>query len=240
MVKYVPDRTGRFFERPHYEPKELDSLCERMIGDFYKKHGRELQLPIPTDDLTLLIEEDVSDLDGYADLSRFGSGVQGVTEFLPGRKPRVRIAAVLAEDERRENRYRTTLTHEYGHVRLHAYLFELERPHRGLDVAAVAPDRIQICKRDTIVSAAQTDWMEWQAGHVCGAMLMPASAIRRFVGAYQSKHGIFGRVAPEGEHGRILIQSLISKCQVSAEAARLRLTRLGYLGAESGPSLFNI
>ena len=40
MVKYVPDRTGRFSQRPHYEPKELDRECENLIASFLKeRHG---------------------------------------------------------------------------------------------------------------------------------------------------------------------------------------------------------
>jgi hypothetical protein len=238
MVKYVPDRTGRVFERPHYEPKELDILCERMVLDFYRALGRELPLPIPTDDLTRLVEQDVSDFDGFADLSLYGNDVEGVTEFLPGRKPRVRIATALAEDERRENRYRTTLTHEWGHVRLHAYLFELERPRRDLVGAGGSADRIQICKRETIITAAQADWMEWQAGHVCGAALMPISRVRRMVADYQHALGLYGPVSPASDHGRALITATTSKFQVSPDAARVRLSRLGYLGVASSPSLF--
>ena len=239
MVKYVPDRTGRFFERPHYEPKELDRLCERMVVDFFRALGRDLPIPIPTDDLTRLIEQDVSDFDGFADLSRYGDDVEGVTEFLPGRKPRVRIATALAEDERRENRYRTTLAHEWGHVRLHAYLFELERPRRDLARVGGDDDRIQVCKRETIVNAAQTDWMEWQAGHVCGAALMPISLVQRMVADYQQAHDLYGAVASASNHGRALITATTVKFQVSPDAARVRLSRLGYLGVASGPSLFS-
>jgi hypothetical protein len=240
MVRYVPDRTGRFFERPHYEAKELDTLCEKMISDFFKKLGREVPLPIPTEDLIRLIEQDVSEFDGFADLSKYGKDVEGITEFLTGRKPRVGISAALAEDERRENRYRTTLTHELGHVRLHAYLFELERPRRDLAGAGRAGDRIQICKRDTMVTAAQSDWMEWQAGHICGAVLMPATSIKKIAGDYQHAQGIFGPVSATGEHGRALVETAVKTFQVSADAARVRLSRLGYLGAERGPSLFSI
>jgi hypothetical protein len=40
MVKYVPDRTGRFSQRPHYPPKELDRECENIIAGFLKeRHG---------------------------------------------------------------------------------------------------------------------------------------------------------------------------------------------------------
>jgi hypothetical protein len=88
--------------------------------------------PIPTDELTRLIERDVSDFDPGADLSEYAADVEGVTEFSPRRKPRVRTALELAYDERRENRYRTTLTHEYGHVHFHSYLFEMEPRSRDL------------------------------------------------------------------------------------------------------------
>jgi hypothetical protein len=35
--------------------------------------------------------------------------------------------------------------------------------------------REQVCKRDGIINARQSDWTEWQAGYACGALLMPAS-----------------------------------------------------------------
>ena len=55
-----------------------------------------------------------ADLDPYADLSAYGADVEGVTEFFPNRGPKVSISERIAADERRENCYRTTLTHEFG------------------------------------------------------------------------------------------------------------------------------
>ena len=153
-MQYVRDRTGRFPERPHYKPEELDLMFEEIVGSFLKIHLGEVRFPIATDDLTVLVERDTEDLDPYANLSVYGNGVQGVTEFIPGRKPRVRIAGALSEDEHRENRYRTTLTHEYGHVRLHAYLFALAADSPGLFDKKRNPDVIA-CKRDTMITAAQ-------------------------------------------------------------------------------------
>jgi hypothetical protein len=124
-VRMVRDRTGRFPERPHYEPAELDVECELFLGDFLRdRHGR-VQWPVTTDDLTCLLEHEVADLDLYADLSEEGADVEGVTEFHPGHKPRVRISAALATADHRAHRLRTTLTHELGHVRFHEFLFEL-------------------------------------------------------------------------------------------------------------------
>jgi len=125
-MRYVRDQTGRFPERPHYEPKEIDTLFEHIVVGFLKARHGQVEFPFTTEDLTVLIEQETADLDPYADLSGYGAGVEGVTEFWPGRKPSVKIAKELAESDRRENRYRTTLSHEYGHVRLHGYLLAWE------------------------------------------------------------------------------------------------------------------
>jgi hypothetical protein len=105
-MRQVRDTTGRFSVRPHYQPAELDRGCERVLTEFFRPIHGTIPVPIPTDDLTRLIERDVSDFDPGADLSGYGTDVEGVTEFHPGHKPRVRISAELAYDERRENRYR--------------------------------------------------------------------------------------------------------------------------------------
>jgi len=66
---------------------------------------------------------------------------------------------------------------------------------------------MQICYRDNILDAAQTDWMEWQAGYVCGALLMPASKVRELAGAYLESHGLFGVAGQRDSHGLALIES---------------------------------
>src|SRR6202140_4298415 len=202
MVKYVPDRTGRFSQRPHYEPKELDRECENIIAGFLKERHGAAKYPVSNDDLTVLISwggrssasskvRDTESLDQFADLSSYGCNVEGLTHFQPGRKPRVRISACLAGDENRQNRLRATLAHEYGHVRFHAYLWDLEPP--GPDLLKSNPNAsMQICYRDNILDAAHTDWMEWQAGYVCGALLMPASKVRELAGAHLESHWLFG------------------------------------------------
>jgi hypothetical protein len=239
VVKYIRDNTGRFSQRPHYRPEELDRECEQIISSFLKARHGDATYPVSTEDLTRLIERDTEDLDLYADLSVYGPDVEGLTEFQPGTKPRVKISARLAEDERRQNRLRTTLTHEYGHVRFHAYLWEIEPP--GPDLLRHKPNaNKQICKRDNILDAAQTDWMEWQAGYVCGALLMPASRVRLLAGQYLESHGLYGVVGRTASHGKALIEAVVRQFDVSADAARIRLMKLGILGESSaGPSLFS-
>jgi hypothetical protein len=91
-----------------------------------------------------------------------------------------------------------------------------------------------------MLEAVQTDWMEWQAGHACGALLMPVSHLRSVVGAYQEANGLFGAIGTSTEHGQALIGRVQEAFHVSADAARVRLLRLNILGATSaGPSLFD-
>jgi Zn-dependent peptidase ImmA (M78 family) len=228
LVTYIHDRTGRFPQRPHYKPEELDRECESLITRFLKGLHGEVRYPIVTDDLTKLIERDASDLDIYADLSHYGPDVEGVTEFRRGEKPRVLIAAHLGDDERRENRFRTTLTHEYGHVHFHGYLWDTQTP--SLDLVSQQPNRDKIiCKRDSMIDAVQTDWMEWQAGYVCGAILMPKSAVRALCLTYVETHKLYGMVSQHTSHGSALIQLIVNTFLVSEEAARIRLIKLNLL-----------
>lgn len=82
--------------------------------------------------------------------------------------------------------------------------------------------------------------MEWQAGYVCGAILIPASRVRRLAGDYLESHGLYGVIGRGDSHGNAMIEAAATKFAVSADAARIRLLKLGILGESSaGPSLFS-
>lgn len=240
-MKMIRDTTGRFKLRPHFDPSELDRDCERIVGDFLQSRYGEVKFPISTDDLTGLIEKETSDLDHYADLSEYGHGVEGVTLFQPGGKPKVKIAASLSEGNR-ENRLRTTLTHEYGHVRFHSYLFD--PAFNSLDLFDSKVDKvkpavqIQICKRDTMIDANRTDWMEWQAGHVCGAILMPATAMRKLI-SEKFPALVSGAQTNVSALEASMIEEVQGAFSVSSEAARVRLLRLAIIRDRvATPALF--
>jgi hypothetical protein len=236
MVRYIRDTTGRFPERPYYEQEELDQECESIIVNFLRSLHREVRFPVATEDLKKLIERDADYLDCYADLSKYGADVEGITEFCPGQKPIVKIAAALTEDERRENRLRTTLTHEEGHVHFHAYLFTMNQAQGRLFQAKTEHN---ICQRNIMLDAPQSDWMEWQAGYICGALLMPASYIRGLVGDFLTERRHFGPVALDSQNGFDLIDRVVEAFSVSPEAARIRLLKLNYIGEERGKPLFD-
>jgi len=226
-MRYVRDTLHGFSERHHYEPAELDVMVEKIVVDFLKKKYGKAQFPFKTDDITNLIEQSVSDLDQYADLSPYGQGVEGVTEFARVGKPKVMISN---EVHRHENRLRTTLTHEYGHVVLHAYLFATGERRLGLEPGQKA--NAIYCKRDSIIGAKKTDWMEWQAGYVSGAALMPKSYIRNIVSDIHERFNIFGAVSPSSDNGVRLIRAVMDGFSVSRDAATVRLKIFNFLGAE--------
>lgn len=236
MVKQVRDTRHGFGERPHYEPRELDVMFEHLAVAHLKKKYGEAQFPFETEDLKSFIELDVNDLDQYADLSIYGPGVEGLTEFFPGGKPRVAVAASLHDHE---NRLRMTLAHEFGHVHLHRFLFDMRE--RQLPVLPTNHKATGIyCKRDTMVSASKTDWLEWQAGYAGGALLVPASYVRKTVGPLQEQLGIFGPVEAQSDHGQALIAAVMKAFRVSRDAARVRLAVLEFIGTpRASGSLFS-
>lgn len=225
--KEVLDKTGRFDKRPFFRPEDLDITCEQIVTKFLHSTNGKVEFPISTEDLKRLVDENVSDLDCYADLSEFGSDVEGVTLFYPGSKPKVWISATLTEDDRRENRLRTTLTHEFGHVHFHTYLFELRRSNNSSTQAA-AEDKI-VCKRDGILNATEVDWMEWQAGYVCGSILMPKTHINKFVENFREQHSLVGSIDLATQEANKLIEDVASAFQVSKDAAKIRLLKLSNL-----------
>jgi hypothetical protein len=225
-MKMVPDALHRFVSRPQYEPWELDVACEEVVGKFLEDRHGTVRFPISTADLTLLLEAETEDLDSAADLSDLGSDVEGVTDFFRDRKPSVRIASDLWAGTSRENRLRTTLAHEFGHVHFHNYLYQVEAGPQLFAAAGHVPLQ---CRREQITGAARRDWMEWQAGYTSGALLMPASLSLKQAKAFGEEVGArppFHENSPEAAE---LITLLSAAFQVSRDAARVRLSQLGFL-----------
>jgi hypothetical protein len=242
-MKWIPDDTGRFARRPYYEPGELDMECERIVTDFLREKHGAVNFPISTDDLTVMIERDTSELDLYADLSKSGEDIDGVTDFYARRKPAVRISRELSTAEAKAPRLRNTLAHEYGHVKFHYFLwdrnFRAENPpdfskliarqrrlvagfRQSAGSKATTTARGPQCRQTRIIEAPADDWMEWQAGYAGAALLMPLTTLKKYVGG--------------GKRGSIGIAEVAGVFDVSEETARARLHKLGLLSGTMGYS----
>jgi hypothetical protein len=216
-MKFLRDPLGRPIKRLYFSADELDERCERKIADFMDRHCGGFRLPIPTDDIIRMIEADTDDLDLYADLPE---GVDAHTDYFVDRNPRVKVAARLS-NPRYENRLRTTLAHEYRHVWLHAPLWRKTATDSELRPTA----RSWRCERETIVTAPDNDWMEWQAGYVCGAILMPRSEVFLLAKEFAAPQDRYP-FSSNSEEERTIIAEVVRRFQVSRQAARLRLLRL--------------
>jgi Zn-dependent peptidase ImmA (M78 family) len=217
-MKLLRDPLGRPIPRIYFKTDDLDERCERKIEDFMDQHCGGFRLPIPTDDLIRLIEMDADDLDMYSELPE---DEDGHTDFFADRKPVVRISKRLS-DPRYENRLRMTLGHEYGHVWFHAPLWRKPRLDHPTDPRWT-------CHRDRIVDAPQTDWMEFQAAYIGGALLMPRDSLRLWTREIVMRESKQPPVPSESDLGRAVIERAMRRCQVSEHAARVRLLRLRLL-----------
>jgi IrrE N-terminal-like domain len=218
-VKLIPDRTGRFPERPHYEIEELEDECERIITSFLERRYGQIVIPVPTDALKVLIEGEAAKL-LHADLSHEGEEVHGITEFFPGYKPWVSIARELSAQPWRAHRERTTLAHEYGHVHWHTPLYD----------RYCRPGERHKCARGQLLPrSGQRDWMEWQAGYISGALLMPRRRVKLQVEAFRQEHSLSLPLTAGSIDGQILIGRVSELFDVSREAAEVRLLQIGHL-----------
>jgi Zn-dependent peptidase ImmA (M78 family) len=189
-----------------------------------EKYGKVIY-PISTNDLTILLEQKAGDVDLFADLSDYGADVEGVTEFYTNKKPRVLISHELSEQTNRENRYRTTLTHEFGHVHLHGFL--LSGGQKNMFSGNTQENNH--CKRETIIGARKTDWMEWQAGFASGALLIPFTTLKQLCRSFYDERNLLAVVGVQSIEGRELIHKVVANFQVSEDAARVRLLQLKHI-----------
>lgn len=264
-MKWVVDTTGRFGWRPFYEQEELDNECEQIVSDFLINKYGSIRFPITTDDLSIMIERDVSDLDLFADLSLDGYDVEGTTDFFPHKKPAVKIAQELSLESSRYFRLRTTLAHEYGHVKFHNFLWGSSLPQqpptnmvKKLSSQRNAVSRLRKklnpgqnqeqfedkarqkmlslvtshtfrCTRGLILQAPVSDWMEWQASYICGAILMPLTVVRNMIKTSIPDGNGGSRIPEDTVQARELITQVAHAFDVSYDAAQVRLLKIGVL-----------
>jgi hypothetical protein len=220
-MRMIPDNTGRFPERPHYEIEELEEECEAIIESLLMSRYGQYAIAVPTEAFIELLERETAKLNVYCDLSAEGEEVHGVTEFFPGYKPHVSIARELSYQHWREHRKRSTLPHEYGHVHWHTWLFDryCQRTERHK------------CLRGQIIIPlnGKVDWLEWHAGFISGAMPMPRSRVQLQVGAFCAERRVEVPLDERTIDGQLLIQRTGELFRVSSDAARVRLRQRGYL-----------
>src|SRR5260370_26486464 len=177
-MERVGDRVGGRRDRRYFKTEVLDERCERKIAEFMDRHCGGFRLPIPTSGIIRMIAAEAK-LELHADLAE---GVDGYTDYFTDGKPNVKISERLSS-ARYENRFRFTLGHEYGHVWFHAPLWRKS----GLETDRRPAEPCWTCHRETIGTAPEKDWMEWQAEHSWGPRLMPRPYAPGWAGAIEMR-----------------------------------------------------
>lgn len=233
-------------KRLWYDPEEIEGITL----DELRRAGL---LPDATkDDLAVDVEAFVERYLGLPfDINAaLDAEVLGLTEFVPGRKPKVAISRDLTgsalDDEDTTpgliGRWRATVAHEACHVLLHRLLFELDDLQHGLfptPAPVNGPERLFRClKRDVGFSRQVSDWREIQANMGMGALLMPRPV---FLSAVKEARGLLGVgnaaiAAGSAVHER-LVAVLASRFTVSRQAARIRLSGLKLVHSPDQPAL---
>lgn len=165
--------------------------------------------------------------------------VLGMTEFVPGRRPKISINRDLTEGVfdyeyvglGTLGRWRATVAHEASHVVLHGVLYEVDDKQEGLFPnlgQSDAPGHLMRClKRDVGFQARTSDWREVQANKGMAALLMPKPI---FLAAFeQERERIRAGELPIAEgsskHQR-LVSRLAGRFSVSRQAAGIRVATL--------------
>jgi hypothetical protein len=211
------------------------SAIERITDEHLQAAGLMPTADNPVVDIEALIEGHFgARLDQHADLE---PGVLGVTTFEPGKAPLVEINRDLSEaaDQGIESwvrgRWRITLAHEASHIIFHRKDYEgsTQASLFGEPPAVDAP-RLQRClKRDLHELSRRVDPREYQANLGMAAILMPKAIFTELALPL-----LLALPVPwQSESFRMdprylkVISELALRFQVSKEAARIRVEKLG-------------
>jgi hypothetical protein len=219
-------------ERLWFEPSDIESMMEEEL----KNAKLYPPLQSPAVDIERFIEQYlVANLDQYGELEE---GILGLTEFIPGRSPRLVINRNLtgaidadATPMGTRGRWRATLAHEASHVIMHSVLFQLgtDQPELFRVSTASNPNRLLRCeKKNVLFRGGGTDWREVQANMAMAALLMPRGLFRKAVVEAKKELQIDpSRSGLDPASIRELTKCLSSKFEVSKQAAGIRLEVLG-------------
>ena len=227
-----------------------DNEIEEIMTDELLRCGMFPSASAPVVDLEAFLELHLRvKLDLYSDM---GSNLLGVSGFVTGRQPIVKISRGLTAQAHEGvarggilGRWRATLAHEAAHVILHRRLVDVPQAQESLFALGAEFEAetamTQCFERDIWFARGTGDWKEVQANQGMASLLMPSSLCtsmtREIVGA-QAADDLLAYI-PAADTGAFsdLIRELSLLCQVSREAARIRLNTLGLARPSSEPML---
>ncbi len=223
---------------------------EEIMVDELERSGMMPSATAPVVDLEAFLELHLGvKLDLYSEL---GPSLLGVSGFATGLRPIVKISRALTAQAHERwapggiiGRWRATLAHEAAHVVLHGRLVEVPQaqgllfPQSG--ESQTEPVITQCLERDIWFARGTGDWKEVQANQGMASLLMPSGpfvAVTREIAGAQATDDLLTHIPPADTRAfSDLTRELSLRCQVSREAARIRLSTLGLARASSEPML---
>lgn len=231
---------GTISDVPYVPEVRIERDADALIAEYAHRTGAPVAGPVPVEDILELHLGLTFAIEDLAAL--FGTdGVLGAIWF---NEKLVRIDTRLdpSENPSRLGRYRFTLAHEIGHWRLHRTYYREDPTQAALFDGRGQP--AVVCR-----AGEKKIPVEWQADTFASYLLMPKALI---VAAWQEWRGnldpvILADLAPvPAADGRDpadvtldrFSKPLAEQFEVSAEAMRIRLEKLGLLMHERPNTLF--
>ena len=219
-----------------FDPGEIEDIMEDELHE-----ARMSPTSIdPAVDIESFIEFYLhATLDQHAKLD---ADVLGETRFAKRRQPAVFINRELTEQAEGKlppsgilGRWRATLAHEAAHVVLHRPLYELP-PAQGTlwnESDSKSPSLARCFRWDIVTAKTPGDWREVQANRGMAGLLMPerpfTALIRKLLGARRSDDLLVMIHSMDPHDFKELIVELSRLCEVSQQAAFIRMKSLGFV-----------
>ena len=223
-MKTFRTNSGPFSQRPHFEPAEIDRICD----DELRKAGLYPASPQAIR-IDRFIEKRFGISHEYQDLPE---GVLGYTRFTKVGVDAIIISAALenAREKVAARRVRTTLAHEAGHGLLHAYLFAFDHKPGQLFDADSHADHTILC-RDVKEDEGQKRaydgrWWEYQANRAMGGLLCPKALVHDALKSFMRPIGSLGAVILDEDRRGEAIRAVAEAFDVNPVVARIRINEM--------------
>jgi hypothetical protein len=223
-MKTFRTKSGPFSERPHFEPAEIDRICDDELRKAALYPGSPQPIRIDR-----FVEKRFNVYPEYQDLPE---GVLGYTRFTKKGVDAIVISVALdaAKDKVAERRLRTTLAHEAGHGLLHAYLFALDEKPLHLFDADSRSDHKILC-RDVQGDERQSRaydgrWWEFQANRAIGGLLCPKALVHNALKPFMQPLGSLGALILDENHREEAIRAMADIFDVNPVVSRIRINEM--------------
>lgn len=222
---------GPFNERPHFEDREIETMCIDEL--------RKVDL-LPTTPSPIRIERFIEKrFKVSVEPAELKNGVLGFTEFGVNGVSGVYVSKALDEDKSKhaQRRVRSTIAHEAGHGLLHTYLFALKGGAKLFGDFSDPGSPKVLCREDTVESVAKPgytgEWWEFQANMAMGHLLMPTPLVDQAVQPYITSMGSLGLKAIAPAQFEEAVRHLAEVFDVNPALARIRIEK-GYAAKKDG------